>query len=166
MPQAAPINKLSDTLTVEEEPSLTYPLTPQNTPKRGKSITDFFVSSDGQIIEDSLSPAARKALEEEMVVYRRREEQAKRRKASIPFSPTAQQRSARYFSDSDEDNAYAFGPEHGSPSARRERTRPVSKPKATNRGSVTSNQQADWDIMMARIRKDRDAALKKKEGKK
>lgn len=166
MPRAARTNKLSDTVTVEEEPSLTYTLTPENTPKMEKSITDFFVSSDCQIIEDSMSPAARKAIEEEMATYRKREEQAKGRKTSIPFSLTAQQRSARCFSDSDEDDEYLFGPEHETSSARREKTRPVSKLKATNRGSVTSNQQADWDIMMAQIRKDRDAALKKNVGKK
>ncbi|EAT84763.2 hypothetical protein HBH56_147130 [Parastagonospora nodorum] len=166
MPRAEPINKLSETVTVEEESSLAYPLTPENTPKMGQSTTDFFVSSGCQIIEDSMSPAARKAFEEENAISRRHQEQGKGRKLSIPFSPTSKQRSTPYFSDSDEDDKYTSGLEHGSPSAMREKTRPASKPnKATNRGSVALNQQADWDAMMARIRKDRAAALKNVENK-
>ncbi|KAH3985447.1 hypothetical protein HBI56_223860 [Parastagonospora nodorum] len=150
MPRAEPINKLSKNVTVEEESSLAYPLTSENTPKMGQSTTDFFVSSGCQIIEDSMSPAARKALEEENAISRRHQEQVKGRKLSIPFSPTSKQRSTSYFSDSDEDDKYTSGLEHGSPSAM---------------GSIALNQQADWDALMARIRKDRAAALKNVENK-
>jgi hypothetical protein len=43
-----------------------------------------------------MSPAARKALEEEYAICRRHEEQVKGRKLSIPLSHTSKQRSAPY----------------------------------------------------------------------